>query len=590
MRVYTIGAGGSGLAVAKHLIEEGIDVEILEKRDGLGGLWNIDKNIATVSSNTTATSSKAYLQFSDFHMDDLPHFPHHTHYVDYLKRYAEVHNLTPFIKYNREVLRLEKDGDNWNVTVRHGNETYIETVDGVAVCSGIHHVPLMPEIPGSEDFEGLKTHSSLLEDAKELQGKRVVVMGGGEGAADVVHELAPIASEVYLSLRRGVAVTRHWGMANLPADYDATRACSWLPRRFLHDYTMDCRTRDRYCAFKTVYTLLSLPFLLIILLFKPSQRAINLLSGLVNWRSWVALFKHGPRHGPACGVELSQACEQLCEEAPYPQSEEEVEKKALRLKFIFDWYSGAMHASQPYTKQFDFLKDIVDKKVKVVPGISRYNGGLKVEFDNESEVEADAVVMCTGFRSTLPFLEKSDLDGRELYKNVFLPGEKGLGFIGFVRPGIGGIPPLAEMQARWFAGVLSGRLKLPDAAQMNRSIEVDSQRYTENRKHHVQRLTSLVDYHIYIDELAGFVGCRPKLWRLLWKPRLLHTFLFGPMGPFQYRMHGYGANPDAVKKAVGQIPALPVERVFLHTVLYFFMKPWFFLLGTLGFRRIRPVI
>jgi len=588
MRVYIIGAGGSGLAMAKHLIEEGIDVELLEKRDGLGGLWYIDKNIATVANNTTATSSKAYLQFSDFHMDDLPHFPHHTAYVDYLKRYAEVHNLTPFIKYNREVLRLQKHGEKWNVSVRHRNETYTETVDAVAICSGLHHVPLMPEIPGSDDFQGLKIHSSLLKNPEDLQGKRVMAMGAGESAADVVHELAPIASEVYLSLRRGVAITHHWGLGNLPADYEATRACLWLPRQFLHDYQIDCRLRDRYCAFKTAYTLLSLPFLLI-LLSTASRRAFTLLRGLVNWRSWVAIFKHRQRHGPASGIELSQACEQFCDEAPHPQSKEEVEKKAFRLKFIFDWYSGEMHNSQPFTKQFDFLKDIVEKKIRVVPSISRYSGGLKVEFDNKSEVEADAVVMCTGFQSTLPFLKESVLDGRQFYKNVFLPGERGLGFIGFVRPGIGGIPPLAEMQARWFSGVLSGRLRLPDAEQMKRAIEADSQRYTESRKLHAQRLTSLVDYHAYIEELAGFVGCRPKLWRLLWKPRVLHVFLYGPMGPFQYRMHGYSANRDAVMKAVAQIPALPVERIFLHTVLYFIMKPSFFLLGKMGFRKFRPV-
>ncbi|MFZ4850010.1 MAG: FAD-dependent oxidoreductase [Caldilinea sp.] len=38
MRVCIIGAGAAGLTTAKHLSEEGISFDILEKRDELGGM------------------------------------------------------------------------------------------------------------------------------------------------------------------------------------------------------------------------------------------------------------------------------------------------------------------------------------------------------------------------------------------------------------------------------------------------------------------------------------------------------------------------------------------------------------------------
>ena len=198
--------------------------------------------------------------------------------------------------------------------------------------------------------------------------------------------------------------------------------------------------------------------------------------------------------------------------------------------------------------------------------------------------------MCTGFQSLLPFFEASPkLDGRALYKNVFLPGEPKLAFIGFIRPNIGSVPAVAEMQARWFASVLAGRVKLPDAEKMQQVIASDAQRYNQTRPHQAQRLTSLADYHAYMEELAGFVGCRPQLWRVLGQPRLLYTLLFGPMACFQYRLHGHGANPEAVMKAVAQLPGLPKERVMLHLIVYL-MKPWFALLVKIGGPRFRPVI
>src|SRR5919199_3175671 len=597
MRVCVIGAGAAGLATAKHLVEEGFDVEILEKRDGLGGLWYFGKNATGVAVNTRATSSKAYLQFSDFPMGhDVPHFPHHTHYIDYLKCYAQTNKVLHLIKYNREVLNVRKTGTAWELKVRHGEDIYTETVDAVAICSGLHHVPLMlDEIPGSQDYQGEKFHSSLLKSVEELRGKRVVVIGAGESGGDFAHEVANVAGEAYLSMRRGVVVLPRWWYntdyttesldipvdADIPTDCDGTRAKTWLPREFLHDFN---NQHYQYSAFRTVFTLLSLPILLVMLPIAP-KRSIEIIRSLFDWKMWVALFKPQQRHGPASGIELSKACAQLCQSPP--QSEEETLQRILRLQEILEWYSGAMHNNQPYTKSPFFLKDIAQGKLKIVPGVVRYNGGKEIEFEGGSKLDVDAVVLCTGFQSVLPFLELPKLDGRELYKNVFLPGESTLAFIGFARPHVGAMPPMAEMQARWFARVLSGQVKLPDAEQMKSVAEADAQAYNQFRKFHAQRVTSLVDYFRYMNEIGAFVGCRPNLLRLLLKPKMFVAVLFGPLAAFQFRLHGYGANPEAAMESLAQTPLIPTERILEHASLYFFVKPWFVLLDKLGLRRFR---
>lgn len=587
MRVCVIGAGAAGLTTAKHLSEEGITFDILEKRDSLGGLWYFDKTMSSVSDSTVASSSKTFLQFSDFPIEpEAADFPHHTVYLKYLHKYAKVHGLLKHIRYNTSVTALRKTAAGWDVTLQQNGTSQTRSYDAVAICSGLHHIPLIPDIPNREAYSGDVVHSSLLKSTEELKGKRVVVVGGGESGADMVKELTPLAGKLYFSLRRGMALTRNFSPEQLPADFDSTRAKVWLPRQFLHDYNVDCRLPDRYSRFKTIYTLLGLPVLLCMLLVSP-HKAARLLRDLFSWKAWSALFKSPPRHGPASGVELSRACNEFCQEIP--QSETEIQEKAYQLKFLFDWYSGTLHNTQPFTKRMEFLRGVVDHSVKMMPGIRSFCGGNTVEFDDGSRVEIDTIVLCTGFRTYLPFYtDNPRLDGRDLYKNVFLPGDRSLGFIGFARPNVGALPPVAELQARWFAGVLAGKLHLPDEASMRVAIQADATQYNRTRANYAERLNSLVDYHVYTNQLARLIGCQPQLWRLLTKPKLLYLCLFGPYASYQYRLHGYGAKFDKAVAAAEQIPAVPADRVLQHVIVYA-MKPWFHLFSWLGFRQMKPV-
>lgn len=584
MHICVIGAGASGLTTAKHLLEQGLEIEVLEKRDGLGGLWYFDKTSPTVAGNTQATTSKSFLQFSDFPFKEtLPHFLHHQDYLNYLKAYADNYQITPHIRYSHEVIRLWKEAGSWKLTVRHHDTTETKSFDAVAVCSGLHHVPLMPEYPGQQDFQGEIIHSSLLKDVESLDDKHVLIVGGGESAGDVTHDVAQVARRTYMSLRKGMIVLPKWFILDpIPADLDSTRAKVWLPRQFLHDFN----STHQYSPLRTFHVLATLPLIPLLLFLYPT-RAIRYIKRLFDWQMWQALLKPNQRYGPADGVALSKACHQFCQAEP-PTSKLAMFNRYWALKTIFDWYSGALHNSQPFTKSPKFMEDIIKRNVRVVPKINRY-GTDKIRFEDGFEVKVDTVIMCTGFRSRLPFFEPSELDGRDLYKNVFLPGEPTLAFIGFARGNIGAMPPLAEMQARWFSGIVAGWLTLPDKTTMEQTIKADAAHYTQNRPQQVKRLTSLVDYHGYLHEIAGFIGCRPKVWQLIKQPKLLYKVLFGPYVSYQFRIHGPGANRAAVHKAMSGLSMMSFDRILTQASLYFFLKPFFVLLSKLGLKNFRPI-
>ena len=65
-----IGAGISGLAAAKNLIQDGLKVAVIEATDHVGGLWQFTEDGYGVMSFTHINVSKHNYCFSDFPFPD----------------------------------------------------------------------------------------------------------------------------------------------------------------------------------------------------------------------------------------------------------------------------------------------------------------------------------------------------------------------------------------------------------------------------------------------------------------------------------------------------------------------------------------
>ncbi len=132
-----------------------------------------------------------------------------------------------------------------------------------------------------------------------------------------------------------------------------------------------------------------------------------------------------------------------------------------------------------------------------------------------------------------------------------------LGFIGFARPAFGAIPPLAELQARWFALLQSGGLDLAPQADMQRSIEY----WTNFRAHFFRaikgRIDHLVDHTSFCDELAEQIGCKPT-WREIRRKsrRFQKKFMAGPFVPAQFRLVGPHAKPEIARLVIENAPVM----------------------------------
>jgi dimethylaniline monooxygenase (N-oxide forming) len=206
------------------------------------------------------------------------------------------------------------------------------------------------------------------------------------------------------------------------------------------------------------------------------------------------------------------------------------------------WRTHAPYNRSFFNKSTDVLSAVKSGQVIPKRDVARCDGRT-VHFTDGTKTEADVIIMCSGYRITFPFLDDAvaGTDPRRWYKYVFCQDDPSLAFVGFARPIFGSIPGLAEIQSRLVAGVFSGRISLPPRPERARAIERDARFWRHHLRHTSLRIAGLVDHFKYCDQIASLIGCRPNLWRLLWRnPRRWWQALTAPWNGCQFWLHDPG--------------------------------------------------
>lgn len=137
------------------------------------------------------------------------------------------------------------------------------------------------------------------------------------------------------------------------------------------------------------------------------------------------------------------------------------------------------------------------------PGITSLAAG-SVAFTDGSEEPVDAIVWCTGYRVSMPFLEQSltgpDPKQLPLYKRIFHLDCPNLFFVGLMQS-TGSAFPIVERQAQILAEHLAGEWHLPPAAEQQRDCD-RRHRYALSRWGEHGRPAMRVDFDRFMHELG----------------------------------------------------------------------------------------
>ncbi|XP_075545127.1 flavin-containing monooxygenase 5-like isoform X2 [Dermacentor variabilis] len=473
-KVCVVGAGPSGLACARQMLDYDFDVVLYDRSTDIGGLWAYKEDDvegqASVMRTTIINSSKEMSAFSDFPPPkDFANYMHSAKMLDYFRSYADHFGVTKHVKTRHDVVQVTPAGDyektgRWDVLVRdlEANTDRTETYDAVAVCVGHHVYPHVPHFKGQEKFRGRIVHTHNLRNADRFRDRRVAVVGIGNSALDAAEDVSHVAREAYLSARRGAWLLKRVGPNGMPIDlFFNTRLKSYLRR--------------------------ILPGSLV------NNYVENILNGFFNHEA----YGLKPQH------RYSAQHPTLNDALPSLILSGKVRIKKNIVEFTED---GVLFEGDDKATPLDDVVLATGYQIKF-PFLSK---------DMVSEVDNHV----------------------HLYKYVFPPQLKhpSLAVIGLIQP-LGPIFPAAEMQSRWVAHMLFEKRSLPSEEAMLEDIRKKRvsmrRRYVASPRYNME-----VDWINYMDELTGQIGARPNLLKYFFTDNELFRALLGPCVPYQFRLEG----------------------------------------------------
>lgn len=186
--ILIIGAGQCGLATGRFLQKAGKDFLILEKNNHVGDNWR--KRYSSLQLFTPA----AYSGLPDLPLGISPKTrPNKDQIADYFDRYAEHFELPVFLCH--EVSSITKTGNVFTIVTPQ--RTF--TANKVVIASGFCESPRLPEWAASLTLPHI--HSVDYNNPVSIKGNKILIVGGGNSAAQIAAELVKYF-EVHWSTRR----------------------------------------------------------------------------------------------------------------------------------------------------------------------------------------------------------------------------------------------------------------------------------------------------------------------------------------------------------------------------------------------------
>lgn len=477
-RLAIIGAGSSGLVTLKYAIDELKDWEVVcfEKGSSAIGCWGNPYRGFVSTSTKFTTQFQCFLRYDDTLSENdaitKGAFFKNGEYGKYLEDFNEHYGLNDYIRYNMEILSCRRCNGLWSLKYKDrsiGEESF----DKVIFCTG-----LVEAARSVNDQSGFVKDSKVVLDTK---GKEVLIMGGGESAADIASRLAEpsLGNKVYLSLRAGIRVSpRYHPVRGVPSDF--------LRNRLMLSIHYDIRN---YIGKKFVE------------------------ARILHQEWFEKIFP------PRKDVKANYRKRELSRQKHWG---------FLLFKNAKDELFNMFH-----NKSDGFLEAVGEGRIQIIG--EPVDASLRVfkEFcgDKEITVNPDMIIPRIGYSSNLNHILEKGFSIKDFYRGCVSVKEEGLFLIGFARPIIGNIPTISEMQARYVTRILSGATLLPE------NVKELTHKEHEFQKKRFPRLNTdtlfPVEMFTYCDQIAKSIGAFPSLRKIKSFRKWLNINL-APVSTLQY--------------------------------------------------------
>jgi len=483
-----------------------------------------------------------------------------TRYLEYLEAYVERFHLRQHIHLSTPVISIRRRGTGHVVRYgsRGGEEENEWHCDAVAICSGLHVTPAIPEIPGMERVPSVM-HSSQFKGRKDFADhKTVVVLGVGETGMDISYMAVntPTTERVVLCHKHGwvnapklLPETDFFPYFNKkPAHRDQYANSPGVPLDVAHSSIFDSSyvhriVRDSMIPWNFHH-------------YVMTGLAPWVLTGTFGvWDQWVGKPREANHHvSRTIFVKSNQAVWHI--NPPY---------KTLGKGSIREWLRAKL-VRTPNPDLHGRLIDVAPWPTHVDDtGQMHFEANDSPEYERikDQTIRPDLVIFSTGYRQEMPFLfGEPDDDGNHhrpyptladaKVRHIWAPDDPTVAFIGFLRPQIGAIPPVAEMQAMLWTLTLIERLA-PEVTIPGLRGERLPQLKASEQWHYMllpkagERISYGIDHDSYVAQLAKDMDCDAGVgdllrisWRRGWRRgwNLLPAWMFVSQVNTKFRLRG----------------------------------------------------
>lgn len=202
--VLIIGAGVSGIGMACHLKREcpGKSFAILERRQSLGGTWDLFRYPGIRSDSDMFTFGYNFRPWTGGKV-----LADGASIKNYVRETARENNVDRHIRYGLKVITADWSSADkrWTVVAEEEStgEQQTFTTEFLIGCTGYYNYDhgYKPDFPGESDFKGQVVHPQHWPEDLDYAGKKVVVIGSGATAITLVPTMAEKAAHVTMLQR-----------------------------------------------------------------------------------------------------------------------------------------------------------------------------------------------------------------------------------------------------------------------------------------------------------------------------------------------------------------------------------------------------
>lgn len=210
VKVIFVGMGAAGIDFARAVKQMGdcsIDLTVYEKNSDIGGTWLENRYPGCACDIPSVSYQYTWQRKPDWSR----YYSGSDEIFGYLKDIVKEHDLARYVSFNHRVVNAEwlEDKGQWKITIMrlHDSTVFDDYAEFFLNGGGHLNAWKWPNTHGLHDFKGPKLHTANWDASVDLKDKKVLVIGAGSSAVQIVPSILDTVRSLHIVIRSPTWIT-----------------------------------------------------------------------------------------------------------------------------------------------------------------------------------------------------------------------------------------------------------------------------------------------------------------------------------------------------------------------------------------------